>query len=191
MSLIPQFHTELQEVNCMDNEKRKEIRRILSGFMEDDGKVLTAAESVLTSGFKSVFSGSFSARVLGIAVIKRQYKADFSASELPERCRKAFADMGRRVSLKTEPEGADAVLVFRFLFNPCLITAQFEGSRVLLTFYAARSIAVLLNACFNFSRWLKKMPDGKMKREDITIGAEKDDETPKKHPKRERKHKKK
>lgn len=157
--------------------------------MEDDGKVLTAADSVLTSGFKSVFSGSFSARVLGIAVIKRQYKADFSASELPEKCRKAFADMGRRVSLKCEPE-SDAVLVFRFLFNPCLITARFEGSRVLLTFYAARSIGVLLNARFNFSKWLKKMPDGKMKREDVTIGADKDEEAPKKHRKREKKKKK-
>lgn len=175
----------------MDNEKRKEIRRILSGFMEDDGKVLTAADSVLTSGFKSVFSGSFSARVLGIAVIKRQYKADFSASELPEKCRKAFADMGRRVSLKCEPE-SDAVLVFRFLFNPCLITARFEGSRVLLTFYAARSIGVLLNARFNFSKWLKKMPDGKMKREDVTIGAENASaEKAAKRPKREKKHRKK
>lgn len=174
----------------MDYEKRKEIRRILSGFVEYDGKVLTAADTVLKSGFKSVFSGSFSARVLGIAVIKRQYKADFSASELPEKCRKAFADMGRKVSLNTEPEVTDAVLVFRFLFNPCLITARFEGSRVLLTFYAARSIGVLLNARFNFSKWLKKMPDGKMKREDVTIGADKDGEVPKKHRKREKKKKK-
>ena len=174
----------------MDYEKRKEIRRILSGFVEYDGKVLTAADTVLKSGFKSVFSGSFSARVLGIAVIKRQYKADFSASELPEKCRKAFADMGRRVSLQTEPEGTDAVLVFRFLFNPCIITAQFDGCRVLLTFYAARSIGVLLNARFNFSKWLKKMPAEKMTREDVTIGADKDEEAPKKHRKREKKKKK-
>lgn len=176
----------------MDYEKRKEIRRILSGFVEYDGKVLTAADTVLKSGFKSVFSGSFSARVLGIAVIKRQYKADFSASELPEKCRKAFADMGRRVSLNTELEGTDAVLVFRFLFNPCIITAQFDGCRVLLTFYAARSIGVLLNARFNFSKWLKKMPDGKMKREDVTIGAENASaEKAAKRPKREKKHRKK
>ena len=176
----------------MDNEKRREIRRILSGFADYDGKVLTAADTVLKSGFKSVFSGSLSARVLGIAVIKRQYKADFSASELPEKCRKAFADMGRRVSLQTEPEAADAVLVFGFLFNPCLITAQFDGCRVLITFYAARSIGVLLNARFNFSKWLKKMPDGKMKREDVTIGAENASaEKDAKRPKREKKHRKK
>lgn len=174
----------------MDNEKRREIRRILSGFADYDGKVLTAADTVLKSGFKSVFSGSLSARVLGIAVIKRQYKADFSASELPEKCRKAFADMGRRVSLQTEPEAADAVLVFRFLFNPCLITAQFDGCRVLITFYAARSIAVLLNAYFNFSVWLKKMPEGKMTREDVTIGVDKDEAAPKILRKRKKKKKK-
>lgn len=139
------------------NENKKEIRRILSGFFEDNGNALVAAESVLTSGFKSVFSGAVSARFLGITEKKLFFKSHLSEKELAEACKKAFADMGRAVELKTVPD-VIAVLVFRVLFNPCIITAKVDGNKLLLTFYTARTLFSFFNARVSIAQFLKKMP---------------------------------
>ena len=159
--------------------RRKEIRRILIGYITPDADGCIVAGNVLDSVFQGFYSGSLSARLFGLKVKKRTYRTAVREAALADAVAHAFAEMGREVRLAEAP-GALAVLCYPLLHNPCLLTAELtdKADELLVTFYAARTLRAPLNAAGRFAEWKKKLPEG-------TLVEEADEK-----PKREKKKKK-
>lgn len=153
------------------NQREKEIRRILTGFVALDsatGDVL-AGTTVLERLLQGPFAGTTSARLFGLSVRKRQYRlGNIRLAEVQPLCLTAFQKMGRSVRLLTAPD-ALGVLVFSWLFNPCVLTAETAGKDVLICFYAARTPFAFLNARRAFRKWEKQLGDQKADRVDVTM----------------------
>ena len=136
--------------------RKKEIRRIISGFSVFDGEK-TVAAGIFNTDIQGAFSGSFTSRFLGLTTVKRQYKFNVEQPEAREMCKKAFSDMGRRVELVTAPDAA-AVVYYPHLHNPFVLTADFEGRQLLLQYYTARTIPSVLFGRLYLSKWEKLIP---------------------------------
>ncbi len=149
--------------------RKKEIRRILSGFSVYDGEKIKASSNLFNTDIQGTFTGSFTSRFFGLTAVKRQYKFSVTQKEAEKLCRKAFADMGRRVELDSAPD-ALALVFFPHLHNPFVMTADIEGRQLLLQYYTARTILSPLFARLYLSKWEKLVAaDGFQRVELVTI----------------------
>lgn len=153
------------------NQREKEIRRILTGFVavdSDTGDIM-AGSTVLQRLMQGPLAGTTSARLFGLSVKKRQYRfKEIKLAEVQPVCAETMSKMGRSVRLLTAPD-AIGVMVFSWLFNPCVITTETAGKDVLLCFYAARTPFAFLNARRVFRKWEKLLGDQKSERTDVTM----------------------
>ena len=136
--------------------RRREIRKLLMGYLTPAGDGVAAAEGIRGLVFQGFYSGSFSARLFGLKVKQRQYRLKESRDHIEELVYGAFLHMGRAVYLKTAPD-AMAVLCYPLLHNPCVMTAEFAKHDVLICFYTARTLRAPINALRGFRRWKKQM----------------------------------
>ncbi len=149
--------------------RSKEIRRILVGYLAFDGQDIIAGRTFVDHLVQGAYAGTFSARVFGLTVRKRQYRfSDVKLGDTEALCRIAFSRMGSSVRLETAPDAA-AVMTIPWLFNPCIMTAEVKGKDVLLCFYTARTLFSFLNAIRGYRQWLKIMDGLTLKRVDVTI----------------------
>ena len=155
--------------------RRKEIRKILIGYVLPENDGLAAGNRLFTPTFSGFYSGSLSARLFGLTVKKRQFRFRLPKKDRVPAIQKAFFDMGRAVKLKTAPD-ALAVLCYPLLHNPCVMTAEFEKDDVLLCFYAARTLRSPLNALLRFSAFQKRMPENAISKEKVSMECQVIDE---------------
>lgn len=137
----------------------KEIRRILTGFItyEMDGIVITAARNLLELQTDGIFSGSDSARLLGLHIVKHQYRIKNNIPTTHETCIKAFNTVGARVHLYTAPD-ALTVLCHLLWFNPLVLTLEAQDDQLLLCVYTARSLTAAWGVKLLLKRLNKAMP---------------------------------
>lgn len=136
---------------------QKEIRQILMGYLNYDGKDLVAGKGIF-SRLSGPPSGIQSARIFGILDTRRQYALPEGDKNWVKKCREAFYQMGRTVKLANDPE-AETVLFMPLLYNPSLLKIEFEEDVMYLTVYTARTPATYLNAFHAFRAWEKRMPE--------------------------------
>lgn len=141
------------------NERKRNIRKLLTGYLHDDGTVIVPAEKIWQVTYHGTFTGSASARVFGIFSRTRTYRLKEKTALVRETCAKTFMQMGRRASVEEDPEEL-TVLCFPVLHNPCLLSAHVDGNTVTLDFCAARTIRAFLNARRAFRQWEKLLPEG-------------------------------
>lgn len=134
--------------------RRKEIKRILSGVMIDNGSYIAAAESVFGMNFRGVSSGQVSARLFGVSERKRTYVSGVKNKNLPETCVRAFDLIGTPVMLMTSPDEA-AAIAFPLFCSPYIMTAEFEEDKVNVGLYTARSLFSFIKARKAFSKFRK------------------------------------
>ena len=141
------------------DSRTKEIRRILTGLItyEMDGTVITAAKSLLELQTDGIFSGSDNARLLGLRVVKHQYRIKNNIPTAHETCMKAFNTVGARVHLYTAPD-ALAVLCHLLWFNPLVLTLEAQDDQLLLCVYTARSLTAAWGVKLLRKRLDKGMP---------------------------------
>ena len=141
------------------DSRAKEIRRILTGFItyEMDGTVITAARNLFELQTDGIFSGSDSARLLGLHIVKHQYKIKNNISTAHETCIKAFNTVGARVHLYTAPD-ALTVLCHLLWFNPLVLTLEAQDDQLLLCVYTARSLTAAWGVKLLRKRLDKGMP---------------------------------
>lgn len=112
-------------------------------------------------------TGAFPALFFGLKTGKKQIRS--SSKDARADCLNAFDRLGRRTFLQTAPD-ALCVLSFPLLHNPCIMTADFDGSSYLLTFYTARTLFSFINVLRGFRKWKKNMPkDSFVQEKKITI----------------------
>lgn len=153
------------------NQREKEIRRILTGFVtvDDDTGDILAGTTVLQRLLQGPLAGTTSARLFGLSVRKRQYRfRDVRLGEVQPACLHTMQKLGRSVRLAAAPDAIGA-MVFSWLFNPCVITAETAGKDVLICFYAARTPFAFLNARRVFRKWEKQLGDLRAARVDVTM----------------------
>ena len=136
--------------------RRKEIRKLLTGYLTPAGDGVAAAEHIRGLVFQGFYAGSLSARLFGLKVRRRQFRLKESKSRVEELVYGAFLHMGRAVYLKSAPD-AMAVLCYPLLHNPCVMTAEFAEHDVLICFYTARTLRAPINALRRFREWKKRM----------------------------------
>lgn len=148
--------------------REKEIRRILTGIVAVEDGAVIAASDLNTLNFQGLYDGSLDARLFGLRVRRRQYRMHMKAGEMREACEKAFSELGRPVRLKTAPD-ALAVRCFPPMFKPCILTVEYEGRNVLLSFYASNSLFSFVNAARGLRSWERKMPKNQIEKTAVTI----------------------
>ena len=149
----------------MKDPLRREIRRILLGFIDyDQEQRLIAAERSEHMRLLGVFNGTGAARVFGLSVRKRQYAVTETSVQPETACAEAFSHLGRRISLDTAPE-LTAVFYSPVLFNPSVLTAAEAGELLEVCVYTARTPTAFLNAAHAFRKWRRFMPEGLREKE--------------------------
>ena len=146
----------------MDQRKRT-IRKLLTGHITDNGRVIVPAETVWKITYRGTFVGALSARIFGVFSRKRRYRIKMKTALVKETCAAAFLKMGRCVYLSDDPEGL-TVLCFPILHNPCVLTSHVEGNVVTAEFFASRTPRAFLNARRAFRQWEKLMPEDSTER---------------------------
>lgn len=144
----------------MKDAIKSEIRRILLGYVAyDTNQCLIASDHSERLRLLGLFNGTGAAGALGVAVKKRRYFLNKELLPAEDTCRDAFARMGRRVSLSTEPELL-AVFYSPLLYNPSILTAECSEERLEICVYTARTLTVRLNTEHAFRKWRQRMPEG-------------------------------
>ncbi len=154
------------------DERTKEIRRILTGFItyEMGGAVITAAKNLFEVQADHIFSGSDAVRVFGLRTETRQYMIAGKVQAVHEKCIQAFSNLGRRLYLKTAPE-ALAMLCFPFGRNPLVVTLEAKENQLLLSVYTAK--AVFSNR--NIRKIIERVEGalrGELTQTDVTMAAQ-------------------
>ena len=123
------------------DDRSKEIRRILTGFITQEmgGAVITAAQNLFQVRNDSPFNGADFARYFGLRTEMHQYKVSQKELEQArEDCAKAFFCLGRRAYLYTAPD--TLTMLYRPAWhNPMVVTFDAEDTQLLLCVYTARS----------------------------------------------------
>ena len=167
------------------NNLKRDVKKLLTGFLHDDGKIIVPAEKIWNITYHGTFSGAMSARVFGIFRRTRQYQIKMKTGKVKEACTAAFLKMGRCAALTDDPEGL-TVLCFPVLHNPCVLNSHVDGNTVTVDFFAARTVRAFLNARRAFRQWEKLMPEDAAER----IDRQKTDKKKKQTEKQDKKEKK-
>ncbi len=166
-------------------ELKKEIRRILLGYIDYRDNCIVAARDSVQMRMLGTFNGTTMARLFGVSVITRRYRIaeeqeteeNLSKSEKKknrkngdtkkkQQARKLFEDgdsalqnMGRRVFLTSEPERI-AVFYASVFYNPAVLLLDLneEEEAVEVTVVTARTVVSRLNAAHAFWKWSKYIP---------------------------------
>ncbi|MBQ0037386.1 MAG: hypothetical protein KBS74_01805 [Clostridiales bacterium] len=152
------------------DERTKEIRRILTGFITSDAEsgAIMAAQNIFQVRTDSLFNGADGARYFGLRVEKHQYQCqEKDVPRVRKRCARAFFYMGRRAYIFTAPESL-AMLYRPAFHNPTVVTLEAEENRFLLCVYTARTLL----ASFHIKHTMKKISEvlpEEMKETDVTM----------------------
>lgn len=159
---------------------KKEIRRILLGYIAYRDNCIVAARESVKMRMLGTFNGTTMARVFGVSAITRRYriaegqemeetvsknerkknrkngdtKKKQQARKLFEDSDSAFQNMGRRVILDSDPDQI-ATFYTPILYNPSVMLLSFneEEDAVDVTVVTARTLIARLNAAHAFWKW--------------------------------------
>ena len=162
------------------DDLKKEIRRILLGYIAYRDNCIVAAKESVKMRMLGTFNGTTMARLFGVSVITRRYRVaeDEEAEEALSKAerkqnrkngdtkkkqlaKKLFEDgdsalqnLGRRVLLDSEPERI-ATFYAPVLYNPSVLLLDFleEEEAVEVTVVTARTLMAHLNAAHAFWKW--------------------------------------
>jgi len=134
------------------DQRKKEIRTILMGFIRYQEEYIVAAGDVFQAEFRGLFQGASAARFRGLKEIRRQYKLTSGKVYGNMQIVNALLAMGHPVFLSSAPD-ASGILYRPLLFNPVMITVEAEKSDALFCFYTAKT----LYATLNIRRVIKKL----------------------------------
>ncbi len=167
------------------DELKKEIRRILLGYIAYRDNCIVAAKESVKMRMLGTFNGTTMARVFGVSVITRRYRVaedeevEETLSKVERKknrkngetkkkqlARKLFEDgdsalqnLGRRVILESEPDKI-ATFYSPILYNPSVMLLHFveDEDAVEITVVTARTVMARLNAAHAFWKWKRYIP---------------------------------
>ena len=162
------------------DDLKKEIRRILLGYIAYRDNCIVAARESVKMRTLGTFNGTTMARLFGVSVITRRYrvaedeeveealskaerkknrkngdtKKKQLAKKLFEDGDSALQNLGRRVLLESEPDKI-ATFYAPILYNPSVLLLDFveEEDAVEITVVTARTLMAHLNAAHAFWKW--------------------------------------
>lgn len=162
------------------DDLKKEIRRILLGYIAYRDNCIVAAKESVKMRMLGTFNGTTMARLFGVSVITRRYRvaADDEMDEALSKAERkqnrqngdtkkkqlakklledgdsALQNMGRRVLLDSEPERI-ATFYAPILYNPSvlLLTLSEDEETVEVVVVTARTLVARLNAAHAFWKW--------------------------------------
>ena len=134
--------------------RKKEIKRILSGIVINNGSYIAEAESIFKMNFNGVFSGAFSVRLFGVSERKKTYVINDESVNVPEVCVRSLDFIGKPVMLMNSPDEA-AAMAFPYFFSPYIMTVAFDGNKADVGFYTSRSLISFVKARLGFKRFRK------------------------------------
>lgn len=140
------------------NAEKKEIKRILSGIIVDNGKYISASPNVL-SNFRGTFSGASSIGFAGVTHRKRKYILSMDEEEGSDICWNALISLGRAVVLESAPEAYAAIRIPVFR-NPTLMAAFVRGNELEFNIYTARTLFSFITALSGIRKFKKTLPEG-------------------------------
>ncbi len=167
------------------NDVKKEIRRILLGYIAYYDTCIVAARESVKMRMLGTFNGTGFARVFGVTAIKRRYRfseeessSDVLSKEEKKKNRKtgdtrkkqrarklleegdkSLQNLGRRVLLDADPDQI-ATFYAPVLYNPSvlLLSLDKEEEAVEMTVVTARTLIARLNAAHAFWKWSRNIP---------------------------------
>ena len=162
------------------DDLKKEIRRILLGYIDYRDNCIVAARESVKMRMLGTFNGTTMARLFGVSAVTRRYrfaeeeapqeelskkekkksrkngdtKKKQNARKLYESADDAFQHIGRRVLLSSQPDRR-AVFYGAILFNPSVLLLDLveEEGAVDVTVVTARTLIARLNAAHAFWKW--------------------------------------
>jgi len=120
------------------DQRSREIRTILMGFVNYRDRFVVAADDVLQSSFLGLYNGASSARIHGLKEIRKQYRLTTGRVYGNEQIARAMLAMGQMVYLFSAND-TSAVLYRPLLLNPVMITAEADKRDALFCFYTAKT----------------------------------------------------
>ena len=183
-------------------ELKKEIRRILLGYIAYRDNCIVAAKESVKMRMLGTFNGTTMARVFGVSAITRRYRVaeDEEAEEALSKAERkknrkngdtkkkqlarklledgdsALQNLGRRVLLESEPDRI-ATFYVPILYNPSVLLLSLveDEDAVEITVVTARTLVARLNAAHAFWKWSKFLT---FDVERLDLPEPKSDETP-------------
>ena len=138
---------------------KKEIKRILSGIIVDNGDYISASPNIFGMNFHGTFSGASSVSFAGVTHRKRKYVLGVDEEEGIDLCWNALIGLGRAVVLENAPE-AYASLRIPVFRNPTLMAAFIHGNELEFHIYTARTLFSFITALSGIRKFKKMLPDG-------------------------------
>lgn len=140
------------------NEVKREIRRILLGYISFSDQVIVAAPKHRLR-LLGIFGGATGARLFGVASRTRRYRLGESKAAPDELCGNAFANLGRRIRLESVPE-KHAVFYAPYWYNPSVLTAEcLQSGEIEVIAHTAFTLTAWLNTAHALRRFEKFMPE--------------------------------
>ena len=134
------------------NEFKCEIRKILNGRYSfvPGTEYIEAGDSVFD--VQGINNGLISSYIFGVTSYKKKFRSVSEGKKLSEISENALRKMGLLIKLKNAPD-IFGIYSSRTMHNPFIITAEYEGEEVTMTFYTARTIMARINAWSAFGNW--------------------------------------
>lgn len=138
---------------------KKEIKRILTGIIVDNGEYISAAPNVFGMNFKGTFSGASSVGFAGVSHKKKRYALAVDDEEAIALCCASLITLGREVVLMNAPD-AYAVIRIPVVRNPSIIMIEVNEGELVLDVYTARTLFAFFTKRSDIRRFIKGIPEG-------------------------------
>lgn len=152
------------------NSREKEIRKILNGYyLLNDAYRIEEGEDL--RDIQNLQGSIFSSHLVGLLCRAKQFRSALSEEELTEECAGILLEHGLPVDLHTAPD-AFALLVEAGPADDYIITAEINGSSVLLSLYMAKSLFARFRVKRLFRKWLGRFEALSLTEEPVTMSPQ-------------------
>ena len=120
-----------------------EIRRILAGnVVRDDDGIIHASEvnykPHINLDYYGSFNGASSVKLYGLSIRAQEFTIGGNLKAAVNSCYEQLNSMGAPVKIE-EPQNNDGVMIWRYMLNPVLLCIRFDGKKLILTAFTART----------------------------------------------------